>query len=78
MERSTNPLVGDNGASRIFGPQKGASEAMIVELDNNLSHYADVIKKALHVDVKDVPGAGAAGGMAHCCTGAISGSVTVD
>lgn len=36
---------------------------MIVELDNNLSHYADVIKKALHVDVKDVPGAGAAGGM---------------
>lgn len=33
----TNPLVGDNGASRIFGPQKGASEAMIVELDNNLS-----------------------------------------
>lgn len=59
----TNPLVGDNGASRIFGPQKGASEAMIVELDNNLSHYADVIKKALHVNVKDVPGAGAAGGM---------------
>ncbi|MEF8565664.1 glycerate kinase [Escherichia coli] len=59
----TNPLVGDNGASRIFGPQKGASEAMIVELDNNLSHYAEVIKKALHVDVKDVPGAGAAGGM---------------
>ena len=59
----TNPLVGDSGASRIFGPQKGASEAMIVELDNNLSHYADVIKKALHVDVKDVPGAGAAGGM---------------
>ncbi len=52
----TNPLVGDNGASRIFGPQKGASEAMIVELDNNLSHYAEVIKKALHVDVKDVPG----------------------
>ncbi len=42
----TNPLVGDNGASRIFGPQKGASEAMIVELDNNLSHYADVIKKS--------------------------------
>ena len=36
---------------------------MIVELDNNLSHYAEVIKKALHVDVKDVPGAGAAGGM---------------
>lgn len=59
----TNPLLGDSGASRIFGPQKGASEACIVELDRNLAHYADVIKKSLHVDVKNVPGAGAAGGM---------------
>ena len=59
----TNPLVGDTGASRIFGPQKGATEAMIVELDRNLGHFADVIKKSLRVDVKAVPGAGAAGGM---------------
>ncbi|KFC07316.1 glycerate kinase [Trabulsiella guamensis ATCC 49490] len=59
----TNPLTGDRGASRIFGPQKGASEAMIVELDRNLEHYADVIKKTLRIDVKAVPGAGAAGGM---------------
>ncbi len=59
----TNPLIGDNGASRIFGPQKGADEAMIVELDANLAHFADVIKKDLHVDVKNAPGAGAAGGM---------------
>ncbi|WP_312228781.1 glycerate 2-kinase [Pseudescherichia sp.] len=59
----TNPLTGDQGASRIFGPQKGATEAQIVELDNNLNHYADVIKKSLRVDVKNVPGAGAAGGM---------------
>lgn len=59
----TNPLVGDNGASRIFGPQKGANEAMMAELDNNLTHYADIIKKSLRVEVKDVPGAGAAGGM---------------
>lgn len=59
----TNPLTGDQGASRIFGPQKGATEALIVELDNNLNHYADVIKKSLRVDVKNVPGAGAAGGM---------------
>lgn len=40
----TNPLVGENGASRIFGPQKGATEEMILELDANLSHYAGVIK----------------------------------
>ncbi|WP_312416233.1 glycerate 2-kinase [Pseudescherichia sp.] len=59
----TNPLTGEQGASRIFGPQKGATEAQIVELDSNLNHYADVIKRSLRVDVKDVPGAGAAGGM---------------
>jgi glycerate kinase len=59
----TNPLVGEQGASRIFGPQKGADDAGIATLDNNLSHYASIIKKSLHVDVKDVPGAGAAGGM---------------
>lgn len=59
----TNPLVGDNGASRIFGPQKGACEETIVELDRNLDHFANVIKKYLHVDVKNAPGAGAAGGM---------------
>ena len=59
----TNPLTGDTGASRIFGPQKGATEERIIELDRNLSHYADIIKKSLRVDVKDVPGSGAAGGM---------------
>lgn len=59
----TNPLTGDQGASRVFGPQKGATEERIVELDRNLSHFADIIKKSLRVDVKDVPGAGAAGGM---------------
>ncbi|MDR3106494.1 MAG: glycerate 2-kinase [Yokenella regensburgei] len=59
----TNPLIGESGASRIFGPQKGASEAMIAELDRNLEHYAEVIKKSLRIDVKAVPGAGAAGGM---------------
>lgn len=59
----TNPLTGEQGASRIFGPQKGATEELIVELDRNLGHYADVIKKSLSVDVKNVPGSGAAGGM---------------
>jgi len=58
----TNPLTGEQGASRIFGPQKGACEATIAELDANLSHYAEVIKRSLRIDVKNVPGAGAAGG----------------
>ncbi|HBU93852.1 MAG TPA: glycerate 2-kinase, partial [Leclercia adecarboxylata] len=59
----SNPLIGEQGASHIFGPQKGATEATIQELDKNLSHYADVINTALRIDVKNVPGAGAAGGM---------------
>ena len=59
----TNPLTGNTGASRIFGPQKGATETMILELDRNLDHFADVIKQSLRVDVKQVPGSGAAGGM---------------
>ena len=45
--------------THLFGPQKGATEAMIVELDRNLAHYADVIKTSLQVDVKSIPGAGA-------------------
>ncbi|MFU0886122.1 glycerate 2-kinase [Kluyvera sichuanensis] len=59
----TNPLTGPQGASCIFGPQKGATEAMIVELDRNLAHYAEAIKTSLRIDVKTVPGSGAAGGM---------------
>ncbi|SNY76507.1 glycerate 2-kinase [Enterobacter sp. CC120223-11] len=59
----TNPLTGELGASRVFGPQKGATEEMIVELDRYLTHYAAIIKKSLHIDVLEVPGSGAAGGM---------------
>ncbi|WP_369788958.1 glycerate kinase [Rouxiella sp. WC2420] len=59
----TNPLTGHRGATAIFGPQKGATPEMIEQLDGYLSHYAEVIKKDLGIDVDDVPGAGAAGGM---------------
>ncbi|MFT8340964.1 MAG: glycerate kinase [Clostridium beijerinckii] len=58
-----NPLCGEKGASNVFGPQKGATQEMIAILDNNLRHYADVIKKELGKDVLDEPGAGAAGGL---------------
>jgi glycerate kinase len=60
----SNPLVGPQGASSVFGPQKGASEAMVGELDANLRHYAQVIARELGRDVADVPGAGAGGGIA--------------
>lgn len=58
-----NPLCGEKGASNVFGPQKGATKEMVEILDDNLKHYADVIKKQLGKDVLDVPGAGAAGGL---------------
>jgi len=58
-----NPLCGPRGASRVFGPQKGATPAMIDELDRALARYAQVIRRDLGVDVADRPGAGAAGGL---------------
>lgn len=58
----TNPLSGINGAAHIYGPQKGATNKMIEELDRGLEHYAGKIKACLHKDVKDREGAGAAGG----------------
>lgn len=59
----TNPLIGENGASYIFGPQKGATREMVVQLDENLAHYAKVIKEQIGKDVAFVEGAGAAGGL---------------
>lgn len=59
----TNPLVGPDGASAVFGPQKGATSAMVVQLDANLTHYAAVIQETLGIDLATYPGAGAAGGL---------------
>lgn len=58
-----NPLYGPSGAAYIFGPQKGADEAMIRILDSNLRHLAVRIREDLGIDVAEIPGAGAAGGM---------------
>lgn len=59
----TNPLIGKDGASRVFGPQKGATPEMVEKLENNLQHYAKIIKSDLNKDVASVSGAGAAGGL---------------
>ncbi len=59
----TNPLTGPNGASHVFGPQKGANEEMVEFLDKALSHYAEILKRDLGKDLEQVPGAGAAGGL---------------
>lgn len=58
-----NPLTGPEGASAIFGPQKGADSKMVEQLDKNLSHFAQVIRKALGKDIEQVSGSGAAGGL---------------
>jgi glycerate kinase len=58
----TNPLTGPHGASRVYGPQKGADEATVKLLDRALDHLARVIEQDLGVQVRDLPGAGAAGG----------------
>lgn len=58
-----NPLVGAEGASAIFGPQKGATEEMVTILDCNLQHLADVIERTVQKSIHHEKGSGAAGGL---------------
>jgi len=58
----TNPLTGPEGASYVYGPQKGADPDAVRELDQALAHFAGVIERDLGKQVADIPGAGAAGG----------------
>ncbi|MBJ9952351.1 MULTISPECIES: glycerate kinase [unclassified Acinetobacter] len=59
----TNPLCGASGAAYVFAPQKGATPEMVEKLDWNLRYFADLVKQQLNIDVADVDGAGAAGGL---------------
>ncbi len=59
----TNPLTGENGASYIYGPQKGATPEMVMQLDDALTNFAYVSKKKLGEDYSTYPGTGAAGGL---------------
>jgi glycerate kinase len=59
----TNPLCGPEGASAIYGPQKGATPEIVEQLDAALSHYAIILQRDLHCSVAQQPGAGAAGGL---------------
>lgn len=58
-----NPFYGPTGAAAIFGPQKGADEAMVADLDGKMKHLASVIEEQIGVDLQEIPGSGAAGGM---------------
>ena len=58
-----NPLCGPQGAASVYGPQKGASPHEVEQLDAALSHYAGVVERTVGTDIRDLPGAGAAGGL---------------
>ena len=58
-----NPLCGENGAAKVFGPQKGAKANQIKILDEGLQHYAGKLKEVYNRDFASIPGAGAAGGL---------------
>jgi glycerate kinase len=59
-----NPLCGEKGAAKVYGPQKGATDQMVEQLEKGLAHLADLVRKQLQRDIDNVPGAGAAGGLA--------------
>jgi glycerate kinase len=58
-----NPLLGSSGATYIYGPQKGATPEMLEILETNLTHFAQILNQELKMEVSDLPGAGAAGGL---------------
>jgi glycerate kinase len=58
----TNPLLGERGAAATYAPQKGADGSEVAALDAALARYADVLEAATGTSIRDVPGAGAAGG----------------
>lgn len=58
-----NPLCGKRGATKIYGPQKGATEEQLESYDMALNKYGDLIESAVNKHLKNIPGAGAAGGL---------------
>ena len=61
-----NPLLGPEGATFTYGPQKGADKKMLHLLERGMNNYADVVKQHFRKDYTDEPGAGAAGGLGFC------------
>ena len=68
-----NPLCGERGASHIYAPQKGASPSSVLRMDKSMENFADLCKKYLPSSDKDLPGAGAAGGLGFAFTSFLGG-----
>lgn len=67
----TNPLLGENGATWIYGPQKGATPEICTELEAGMAHFAQVVAEATGKDIASFPGAGAAGGLGAALGGVL-------
>ena len=67
----TNPLLGENGATYIYGPQKGATPVIRDELEAGMAHFAAMVEKAVGHDISTFPGAGAAGGLGAALGGVL-------
>jgi glycerate kinase len=59
-----SPLCGEQGAAKVYGPQKGATQEMVEVLEAGLEHLAELVQRQLGCDIRNLPGAGAAGGLA--------------
>ena len=72
----TNPLTGPDGATYIYGPQKGATNEMLARLDKAMRSYAAVLKRDVGIDVTSTTGAGAAGGLGAACIAFFGATLT--
>lgn len=70
-----NPLIGDNGATHVYGPQKGATPEVVEELEQAMENFGNVIEKCFHKSVMFEPGAGAAGGMGAGLLGCLNSAL---
>ncbi len=71
-----NSLTGPQGAAPVYAPQKGANPALVQELDANLGHFARILARDLEIEVEEVPGAGAAGGLGAGLMAFLGGKLT--
>ena len=72
----TNPLCGSQGAVYVFGPQKGVTEEIKAMLDEAMNRYAAVVESTLGIRCRDIPGAGAAGGLGFACLAFLNAVLT--
>lgn len=71
----TNPLIGENGAAKIYGPQKGATNEMVEILEENLTRFLQVVSEHFNKDYSNVPGSGAAGGLGFALISFLNGKL---